>query len=196
VIPLRRPLIVICYLFIVICIAACSREIPPTERVQELRDRFLTTDQRFTAELTADYGTHVHHFTLRFDSAARTLEVLAPPLIAGILIEVSEGGTTLRFDGAELDTGPLTADGLSPLAALPTILHQWTEGHILSAHYETFQGIATVVMTTAISDQTRHMTWFNTETGIPIKSEILAGGQLVITVTYEGSPLFGTMTPT
>jgi len=156
----------------------------------EIRALFLSTHQNFSADLIANYGDHVHIFTLRFCSQANTLEVLAPEVIAGILIEISESGTMLHFDGAELDTGPLTADGLSPLAALPVIVYQWKEGHITGSHYETFSGIEAVVMTTAISDRVQHMTWFNRETGIPIKAELLQDGTLVLSAIFEGSPLF------
>jgi len=189
VISVRR--LVVPILALLLLLTACSREQDPKERVEEIRDRFLTSTQRFAADLTADYGDRVHHFTLRFDSAQSTLEVLAPEIIAGIIIEVSEGGTLLLFDGAELNTGPLTEDGLSPLAALPTIVAEWKEGLIVSAHYETFHGLRTVVMTTAISDRVQHSTWFNTETDLPIRAEILADGFAVIHVTFEGSPLFG-----
>ena len=189
---MRRRLSAICCLFVVICLLiACSGEQDPGARALELRERFLTSTQRFAAELTADYGDRVYHFTLRFDSEASTLEVLAPALIAGVVIEVSESGTVLHFEGAELNTGPLTEDGLSPLAALPTIVFQWKEGLITGAHYETFQGIRCIVMTTDISDTVRHMTWFDAETGIPIKAEILENGFVALTAAFEGGPLFG-----
>ncbi|MCL2569108.1 MAG: hypothetical protein FWE12_06730 [Oscillospiraceae bacterium] len=186
-----RRLIVFALALLLFALTACSREQDPMERALEIRDRFQTSTQRFAAELVADYGDRVHHFTLRFDSAASTLEVLAPEIIAGVVIELSESGTVLHFEGAELNTGPLTEDGLSPLAALPIIVHQWKEGLITGAHHETFQGIRTVVLTTDISDRVRHMTWFNTETGAPIRAEILSDGFAVITIAFEGGPLFG-----
>ncbi|MCL2562675.1 MAG: hypothetical protein FWE08_01385 [Oscillospiraceae bacterium] len=188
---MRRLAALLFALMLLLSATACSGEQDPNERILELRERFLASDQRFAAELTADYGDRVHRFTLRFDSAASTLEVLAPELIAGIVIEVSESGTVLHFEGAELNTGPLTEDGLSPLAALPMIVFQWKEGIITAAHYETFHDIRCVVMTTAISDNVQHMTWFDAETGVPIKAEILEDGFAVLTVAFEGGPLFG-----
>ena len=155
----------------------------------ELREKFLASEQRFFAEITADYGDRVHGFTIRYDSRASTLEVLAPEIIAGLVIHISEDGTTLRYEGAELNTGPLTEDGLSPMAALPLIVFQWKEGHILDAHFETLSGRQAVVMTTHISDRVRHMTWFDKETGIPMRAEILADGFAVIHCIFEGSPL-------
>jgi len=173
-------------------LTACRADQTAEDRVLEIRERFLTTTQHFSAELIANYTDRVHTFTLRFCSRTNTLEVLAPEVIAGIVIEVSESGTVLHFDGAELDTGPLTADGLSPLASLPIIVYQWKEGHITGTFYETFSGIEAVVMTTAISDRVQHMTWFNRETGIPVKAELFQGGTLVLSAIFEGSPLFGT----
>ena len=182
----------ICALFLLLLFfsfSACSTEQPAQERLLELREMFQGADQRFFAHITADYGDRVYHFTLRFDSAQRTLEVLDPEIIAGVIIGISEGGTTLHFEGAELDTGPLTEDGLSPMAALPVIVLQWKEGHITDAHYETVNGTNAVVMTTQISDSVRHTTWFDRETGIPMKAEILSDGFAVIHCVFEGSPL-------
>ena len=160
------------------------------ERALEIRERFQTSSQRFAAHITADYGDRVHPFTLRFDSTSRTMEVLAPELIRGIVIEFSEGGSVLHFDGAELNTGPLTEDGLTPIAALPTIAAEWESGHIISAHFETFHDIRSLVVTTGITDNVQHTTWFNAETDVPIQSEIHENGRAVITAHFEGGPLF------
>ena len=185
----RLAICMLLLLFLCSSLSACTTEKPAQERILELREMFLAADQRFFAEITADYGDRVYHFTLRFDSAASTLEVLAPEIIAGIVIGISESGTILHYDGAELHTGPLTEDGLSPMAALPTIVFQWKEGHIIDAHYETMNGRQTVVLTTHISNRVRHMTWFDNETGIPMKAEILSDGFAVIRCIFEGSPL-------
>jgi len=171
-------------------LAACSTQQSAGAHIQEIQERFQTSTQRFSAHITADYGDRVHQFTLRFDSGADTLEVLAPEILAGIQIGISESGTVLRYEGAVLDTGPLTADGLSPLAALPLIAHQWREGFVVEAHYETFQDIAVVTMTSHISDNALHITRFDRATGIPVQAEIIADGFVVITCIFEGSPLF------
>jgi len=192
VISVRKFLTCILILALFFTLTACRSNQTAEERILEIRELFQTSTQNFSAELTANYGDRVHTFTLRFSSEANTLEVLAPEIIAGIVIAVSESGTVLHFDGAELDTGPLTEDGLSPLAALPTIVYEWKEGHITGSHFETFHGIETVVMTTAISDRVQHMTWFNRETGLPIKAELFQNGTLVLGIIFEGSPLFGT----
>ena len=190
-----RNRLVVCLLlfFLLVSLSACRGEQPASERVLEIRGLFQSGTQHFSAEITAHYTDHVYHFTLRWNSAASTIEVLAPEIIAGVVVAVSESGTVLHWDGAELNTGPLTEDGLSPLAALPTIVFQWKDGHITNAHYEPFAGVNTVVMTTAISDQVQHMTWFDRDTGLPVKSEILQDGRLVLTAIFEGSPLFGSL---
>ena len=178
-------------LLLLLSFTACSRDIPADERILEIRAQYQQSEQRFQADITADYGMHIHQFRLHFDSETASIEVLAPDMIAGIVIELSEGGTMLHFEGAVLDTGPLTEDGLSPLAALPMIVSEWKDGHILTAHYETFHDISTIVMQTAISDRVRKFTWFDNETGFPIKSELFDGGTLILTIAFEGSPLFG-----
>lgn len=187
----RRLAAVLLAILLALPFAACRRTEDPAARMVEIRDLFLTTTQRFSAEVTADYGTRVFHFTLLFDSAESMIEVLAPAEISGVRIEVTEGGTTLHFDGAMLDTGTLTPDGLTPLAALPVLLREWREGHIVSAHFETLADAPSVVLTTYLSDRVHQMTWFDRETSIPIQAHILSDGFAVITVLFEGGPLFG-----
>jgi len=187
---LHRSIILLFFALILLPLSACSTQQSAGERIQEIQTQFQTSSQRFSAHITADYGDRVHHFTLRFDSGADTLEVLMPEILAGIQIGISESGTVLHYEGAVLDTGPLTADGLSPLAALPTIVHQWREGFVVEAHYETFQSIPVVAMTSHISDNALHITRFDRVTGIPVQAEIIADGFVIITCIFEGSPLF------
>ena len=186
----QKTLSALLCLLLLLSFSACSRDVPAEERIGEIRAQYQQSEQRFQADITADYGEHVHQFRLHFDSANASIEVLSPDIIAGITIALSESGTMLHFEGAVLDTGPLTEDGLSPLAALPMIVSQWKDGHIVAAHYETFHGISTVVMQTAISDRVRKFTWFDNDTGFPIKSELFDGGTLILTIAFEGSPLF------
>ena len=188
--PLAIFPILALFLLLLLPLSACSAEQSARDQVRELQERFQTSTQRFSAHITADYGELVYEFTLRFDSAAGTLEVLAPDILAGISIGISESGTVLHYEGAMLNTGPLTEDGLSPLAALPAIVRQWREGFVTQAHYETFQGIPVVVMTSHISDHVLHMTRFDRETGIPVQAEIVAEGFVVLSCIFEGSPLF------
>lgn len=51
-----------------------------------------------------------------------TLVITAPEEVAGITATVENGQTFLKFDGVQLETGPLNADGLSPLDALPAFI--------------------------------------------------------------------------
>lgn len=191
----KKIIFFVCLLLLLaLLFVACWGERSAEETILALREQFLTSQQRFTAELVADYGTYVHQFTLGFCSAHRRLTVLQPEILAGIDISISESGTVIHFDGAQIDTGPITQDGLSPLAALPVIHDQWQHGHITQSFYESFLGIETVVMETMVTDNVAHITWFDLETFIPIKSTLLENGRSVITVFFEGSPLFGQTT--
>ena len=186
-----RRLALFLVLLIILPFTSCAPDLTAMEQAVGLQGRFQTTHQLFTAEVRADYGDRFYEFSLRFDSTASTIEVLAPESIAGIVISVADGGTVLHFEGAEINTGSLTPDGLSPLAAIPTIAREWRSGRIVEAHFETMNGNETLVMTTEMSDTVRHKTWFNRETGIPILSKIFSDGFAVIRVIYEGSPLSG-----
>ena len=59
-----------------------------------------------------------------------TLVITAPEEVAGITASIREGQTCLEYDGVRLETGPVNADGLSPLDALPTFLTAMDSGYI------------------------------------------------------------------
>lgn len=78
-----------------------------------------------TMDVTADYGQRVYEYTVSFSSTQKdgmTLVITAPEEVAGITATVENGQTFLKFDGVQLETGPLNADGLSPLDALPAFI--------------------------------------------------------------------------
>ena len=81
-------------------------------------------------EVEADYGRRVYEYTVEFslEDGALTLTVTAPEEVAGVTARAAEGETTLSYDGAELETGALSPDGLSPLSALPALLDRAARG--------------------------------------------------------------------
>lgn len=87
----------------------------------------------FTADVTADYGDRVYSFTLssRTQDGQTRLEVLEPESIAGIAATVSEDGTELTFDGAELAFGQLANGFVSPVT-VPWLLAQCWSGEYIA----------------------------------------------------------------
>ncbi len=89
----------------------------------------------FTADVQADYGDRVYGFTMacRYEGGEAQMEILAPDAIAGISAKTSQGGTELRFDGAELDFGQLANGFVSPVATPWLLVQCWMEEYIAYA---------------------------------------------------------------
>jgi hypothetical protein len=93
-----------------------------------------------TVDMTADYGQRVYEYTLSVSwqkGGETVLTVLAPEIIAGITARIQDGSTYLEYDGASLETGPLAAEGFSPLEAVPTLLDAIFSGYIAECDLET-----------------------------------------------------------
>ena len=100
-------------------------EKPAEDMAQAIREEYSAmTGCAGTVEVTADYGQRVYQYTLdfTFSEGELTLTVTAPAELSGVTAHVAEGQTKLEYDGAILETGPLSPEGLSPVSALPVLL--------------------------------------------------------------------------
>ena len=98
----------------------------------------------FTADVRAEYSDKTAEFTLTYsqDGDDAVVEVIKPDIIAGIKARVNKDGAAVEYDGAVLDIGSLTDEGLSPVSALPLLASaiknshielSWTESDMLAA---------------------------------------------------------------
>lgn len=115
-------------------LGGCSKTESENDLALQLRSDFLAMDGcSGTMDVTADYGQRVYEYTVSFSSTQKdgmTLVITAPEEVAGITATVENGQTFLKFDGVQLETGPLNADGLSPLDALPAFIAAMQSGYI------------------------------------------------------------------
>jgi len=156
--------------------------------VLELRSDLLEAERLIiNADITADYGDRVYTFGVRYTGNAEFGEIviLSPETIAGVTAEVTVDGATLIFDGARLDTGPLTGGGLTPAEALPMLISEWQTGRIAFAGFERFGENDTVTMESAIDDSIAQKTWFNRTTLLPLRAEVSNNGVMVVAVAFN-----------
>jgi hypothetical protein len=168
--------------------ASCSRGTDPARMEAEIKDSFAgASGIEATAELTADYGDDVFVFTLKYDGTADmgTVEILRPDSVAGIRARVEFPECYLEYDGASVEAGALTGDGLSPVQALPVLLGQWTDGYTELASLERLNGIDALALETRITDSAEQKTWFDTLTLLPMRSEIYDDGRMVISCDMD-----------
>lgn len=154
----------------------------------DIRTGLLAAEKlELTTTVRADYGERVYDFTFKYAGNADkgALEITAPESIAGLKAEVSVSDGTLQYDGAVLDTGALTNDGLSPAEALPVLIAQWKSGYISGCNYEKFEDTETLAVTTDITQTVKQRTWFDVKTHLPIKAELSDNGRTVIACRFE-----------
>lgn len=127
------------------------------------------TQITMTADVTAETDTNADAYTLKCVSTPQesAVEVLAPEIIAGVKARMTEGSSTLEYDGLMLGVPELTGDGLSPVSALPRILSALREGYAETVWRE--DGRLAVQIK---PDDTLAVTvWFSGE-GVPARAEI------------------------
>jgi hypothetical protein len=157
------------------------------ETALDIRTMMLESDHiDLTARVTA-ITAFASRLCLRYtgDAQAGTLEVLEPATIAGLKAAVSVTGGTLDYDGASLDTGGVTADGLSPAQCVPVLISQWRSGYISGCNFEKLGDDETLAFTTDITASVSERTWFDVGTLLPIKSELYDGGVMVLSCRFE-----------
>lgn len=153
----------------------------------DIRTSFLKAEKiDLTADVTADYGDRIYRFTFTYTGGADKGEitVTAPKELAGLKAGVSVSGGTISYDGAELDTGPLAGDGLSPAEAVPVLISQWQTGYITGCNYEKLGDTESLAVETPVTETVSQRTWFDVKTRLPVRSELSAGGKMVISVDF------------
>ncbi len=155
----------------------------PEKAAREIRVEYLAAEQfTMTIDVTADYGDKIYKFKMRWTGGAELgeLEIIEPEIIRGLKAEISEKSGTLVFDGAAFDTGGLFGEGASPVEIAPLMIKSWKNGYISECAKEKLYGVTAIAITVEISDSERLITWFDSETHIPIRAELSENGYTAI----------------
>ena len=130
----------------------------------------------------ADYGDEVADFDLHFtgDESSGTITVKAPESVAGFSIIISDGKVNTDFDGVSLYMGEIDELGKTPACAFMTVIEAWKSGYITNSKFELLDGIDTVALTACVDDTCEVRTWFNKDTLLPVHSELLSEGRVVL----------------
>lgn len=192
---MRGWLCALTILLIPVLLTACGGQNgAKSDEADAVRARFTEkTACSMQAEVTADYGDKVYEYTLKYSRAedgTGTIEVLAPSEVAGIKATVREESLALEYDGASLETGKLSGDGLTPMDALPSMLRSWREAAVSQTGQETLDGKKTLRIAYRISganegtETVEQVAWFDPDTCAPVQAETLVDGAAVIRCTF------------
>lgn len=190
-----RKSMLICVLMMLLALSACgrAREDDPQRQALALRSEYLEADG-CTAELTvqADYGQRVYTYGVDVTVAGgeSVLTVTAPPELSGITARIADGQSRLEYDGAVLETGPLSEDGLTPLSAVSALLECARSGFIDSCGMERLGERDALRILCRDPDlpagQGREVTlWFDLASRGLLQGEIAVDGYRVILCEFE-----------
>ena len=145
-----------------------------------------------TVDIIADYGQRVFEYTLSVSwqkDGETMLTVVAPEEIAGITARIENGSSYLEYDGASLETGLLSSEGLSPMEAVPAIVNYILSGYIAECDFETV-GESEQLWFCCRDPEcspgvgTEAAFWFDAESHDLIRAEVLSDGYTVIQCVF------------
>lgn len=174
------PVLLLCCLLL----SACGDR-SEEERYAEFAQSVAEADTlSFEAGLRAEYEDRTLEFRLRCerDGEGCTVSVLAPETMAGIRARLTEGSSTLAYEGLVIDTGDLDAYGLTPVNALPRLLETMAGGHLESCWTEAGQDAFQLIA----DDHLSATVYFEPETMTPQEAELLSDGHLRVACQIEG----------
>ena len=142
--------------------------------------------------MVSDYGERVYEYTVSFTWEKRgdmSLTIEKPAELSGITASVSQGETLLEYEGARLETGPLSSDGLSPINGVGKALDYMMNGYIARYGSEELEGRGAMRLQfqepeQAAGEGVEAILWIDKETGAMLQSELSEGGFTVLRCTY------------
>ena len=176
---MRQVFLLALTIAVVFSVCACT-DMGKTEKISE---EFENAQKIvLTAYVRADYGDKVYDFKLTCTQTPdeTVIEVKAPEEIAGVRALCTENGYEVSYDGTVMTTGAVTRNGLSAIEALPCLISCWKDGYYIAILKETYIGRKMLVVDSRITDTVYQKTWFDEETLLPVKSEIMQSGKSVI----------------
>lgn len=170
-----------------------GKDISAEELALTIRGEYLAmTACSATVDVTADHGQRVYEYTLSVEwqkGGETVLTVLKPDSIAGVTARIRDGAGYLEYDGASLETGAVTSDGLSPIEAVPVVLENILSGYIGECAFETVDGQQLLWFCcrepeTAAGTGTESAFWFEPQSHTLVRAEIYSDGYAVMQCAF------------
>lgn len=144
-------------------------------------------------QVSAHLGEQVYDFVLEgswTQDGETVLTVAQPDWMAGITARMSEEESVLEYDGAGMTLGTLNGDGLSPIAAIPDMLDEVSQGYIAQCSWEQ-EGEQTLLQLLCRDPEeepgegTEYVMWFAPDTYALRLGEVRVAGTTVLTVKSD-----------
>lgn len=137
----------------------------------------------FEVKLRAEYSDKTAEFELAYaeNNDGVSVTVIKPESIAGISAKLSDDNVSLNYDGAILNMGALSDNGLCPMSALPITVMAMKNAYLDSAWSE---GDMTVLRLIPSDDRAITL-WLDSEL-TPCNAEISCDGSTVVFIEFDG----------
>lgn len=125
--------IIACILTVVFLFTGCGRTSSELDAAMELRQKLLTGNCSFTADITADFGDELYCFRMdcNVDSCGNMIfSVVEPASIAGITGTISADDAKLTFDETVLSFPALAGGRLVPVIGPWVFMNTLRSGYL------------------------------------------------------------------
>ena len=175
-------------LSLTVLLTGCRRGQDDVERLRSFYLQQPTLSAR--AEILADYGERAYTYTVSLTGGENTgrLTVETPESIAGTGTAWEDGVTSLDYDGIQLETGPITPEGLSPAEGIPSLLGTLRAGAVTGWGRERWGEAGECLRLTLAhpaSEQARWEVWGNADTGTLYHAELYWQDSRVLSFTFS-----------
>lgn len=175
-----------------LCLAlltACALPGDSTLRaVEDVRTRYCAlTAFSAHAAVTAVCGERVYEYEADVSGTLETgtLTVTAPENLAGCSVSWDGDGTVLDWEEVTLDTGLLNSDGLTPVDALPAVLHCISTGLLLECCEEADGAELCAELENPDNGGCAAQCWFDAETGNLLRADLTSEGETVVSLRFS-----------
>ena len=150
------------------------------------------THAEYTAKITASFPSREASFVINYSHSPEgdRASVISPGEVAGVSYSVTDGGAHLEFDGAILEIGKLSEDGLSPFSCIGSLINAWKSGNfdeVVSSSMFGQDAFLAISRKTENETETEYRTWFSKEDFLPLYAEIFSDGNRIIQCEFERS---------
>jgi hypothetical protein len=176
----------IAFLLALLCLSGCGGENPELKRAMDLRAKLLTSSVSFDAEITADYGSEIHTFSVYCEGDTQGnlgFRVTAPETIADITGRIEAGEGKLTYRDTVLAFPLLAEDQLSPVSS-PWIFYKTLRGGYLTSAGTEDDLIRLTIDDSYEEDALTVDIWLD-KTDTPIRAEILYDGRRILTLAIK-----------
>lgn len=177
-------------ILLLLVLSACgSKTTSEDELALQKRTEYLNMQScEGTVEMVSDYGQRIYDYTVAFSwkkDGDMVLTLEKPAELAGITARIAQGETMLEFEGACLETGPVSSEGMSPVDSLPATLDYMMKGYIAECGNEALKERDCLRIQFRNPEQAagqgaEAILWLDKETGDLVQSEMISKGVTVV----------------